>query len=126
MDFQDKMGLSYLFISHDLGIVNHIAHRVGVMYLGSMVEIAPKKELYSNPLHPYTKALISSIPIQDPTLKKERIILKGDIPSPTNPPSGCKFSTRCPFSSDICKTLVPSLSEVSKDHLVACHNIHKI
>lgn len=121
MDLQDKYKLSYLFISHDLSVVNHIAHRVCVMYLGSVIEIATKEELYLNSQHPYTKALMSAVPIQDPTIKKNRIILKGDIPSPTNPPSGCKFHTRCPYCKEICKIEVPTLKEISKNHFVACH-----
>jgi oligopeptide/dipeptide ABC transporter ATP-binding protein len=118
---QDKKGLSYLFISHDLSVVQHICHRIGVMYLGSMVEIADKKELFKNPLHPYTKALLSAIPIPDPTLKKNRIILTGDIPSPANPPAGCKFHTRCPYAKEICSQEVPKYREVAKGHCVACH-----
>lgn len=121
MDLQDKYKLSYLFISHDLSVVNHIAHRVCVMYLGSIIEIATKEELYLHSQHPYTKALMSAVPIQDPTIKKNRIILKGDIPSPTNPPSGCKFHTRCPYCKEVCKTEVPVLKEISKNHFVACH-----
>lgn len=121
MDLQDKYKLSYLFISHDLSVVNHIAHRVCVMYLGSVIEIATKEELYLHSQHPYTKALMSAVPIQDPTIKKNRIILKGDIPSPTNPPSGCKFHTRCPYCKEICKIEVPILKEISRNHFVACH-----
>ncbi|MDZ4993116.1 dipeptide ABC transporter ATP-binding protein [Clostridium perfringens] len=121
MDLQEEMGFSYLFISHDLSIVKHICHKIGVMYLGSLVELAPKNELYENPLHPYTKALLSAVPIPDPTLKRERIILKGDIPSPANPPSGCKFHTRCPYAMDKCKKEVPEYKCVGKDHFVACH-----
>lgn len=121
MDLQDKYKLSYLFISHDLSVVNHIAHRVCVMYLGSVIEIATKEELYLHSQHPYTKALMSAVPIQDPTIKKNRIILKGDIPSPTKPPSGCKFHTRCPYCKEICKIEVPALKEISKKHFVACH-----
>ncbi|MCC0659965.1 MULTISPECIES: dipeptide ABC transporter ATP-binding protein [unclassified Clostridioides] len=121
MDLQDKYKLSYLFISHDLSVVNHIAHRVCVMYLGSVIEIATKEELYLYSQHPYTKALMSAVPVQDPTIQKNRIILKGDIPSPTNPPSGCKFHTRCPYCKEICKIEVPALKEISKNHLVACH-----
>ena len=121
MDLQDKYKLSYLFISHDLSVVNHIAHRVCVMYLGSIIEIATKGELYLHSQHPYTKALMSAVPIQDPTIKKNRIILKGDIPSPTNPPSGCKFHTRCPYCKEICKKEIPVLKEISRNHFVACH-----
>ncbi|WP_246918603.1 ABC transporter ATP-binding protein [Clostridioides difficile] len=123
MDLQDKYKLSYLFISHDLSVVNHIAHRVCVMYLGSIIEIATKEELYLHSQHPYTKALMSAVPVQDPTIKKNRIILKGDIPSPTNPPSGCKFHTRCPYCKEICKKEVPVLKEISRNHFVACHLI---
>ncbi|WP_300259926.1 dipeptide ABC transporter ATP-binding protein [Clostridium sp.] len=121
MDLQEEMGFSYLFISHDLSIVKHICHKIGVMYLGSLVELAPKNELYENPLHPYTKALLSAVPIPDPTIKRERIILKGDIPSPANPPSGCKFHTRCPYAMDKCKKEAPEYKCVGKDHFVACH-----
>ena len=120
-DLQQKMGFSYLFISHDLSVVKHISHRIGVMYLGSMVELAPKKELYKNPLHPYTKALLSAIPIPDPTLKRNRIILKGDIPSPANPPSGCKFHTRCNYATKKCSEEKPEYRDVGGEHFVACH-----
>lgn len=120
-DLQQKHGFSYLFISHDLSVIKHISHRVGVMYLGSLVELADKKEFYRNPLHPYTKALLSAVPIADPTIKRERIILKGDIPSPANPPSGCKFHTRCPFKMEICQAEIPSYKEVGKDHFISCH-----
>ncbi len=121
MDLQDEMGLTYLFISHDLSVVKHISDRIGVMYLGSMVELAPKEELYRQPLHPYTQALLSAIPIPDPTLKKNRIILKGDIPSPAKPPSGCRFHTRCPYVMDKCKEMIPEFKETAPDHFVACH-----
>jgi oligopeptide/dipeptide ABC transporter ATP-binding protein len=120
-DLQQERGFSYLFISHDLSVVKHISHRVGVMYLGSMVELAPKKELYDNPLHPYTKALLSAVPVPDPTLKRERILLKGDIPSPANPPSGCKFHTRCPYAMEKCSKQVPVYKNVGNEHWVACH-----
>lgn len=120
-DLQKQRGFSYLFISHDLSVVKHISHRVGVMYLGSMVEFAPKKELYDNPLHPYTKALLSAVPIPDPTLKRERIILEGDIPSPANPPSGCKFHTRCPYKTKKCMEEIPEYRNIGGDHFVACH-----
>jgi len=120
-DLQRDKQLTYLFISHDLSVVEHLCNRVGVMYLGSMVETAPKKELFKNPLHPYTKALMSAIPIPDPTVKRERIILQGDIPSPANPPSGCKFHTRCPIASDLCKKEKPEYRNVGNEHYVACH-----
>lgn len=122
-DLQSEYGFSYLFISHDLSVVKHVSHRIGVMYLGSMVEIAEKDELFRNPLHPYTKALLSAVPIPDPTVKKERIILTGDIPSPANPPSGCKFHTRCPYVMDKCKKEEPVMKDVGNDHMVACHLI---
>ncbi|MFD1956171.1 ABC transporter ATP-binding protein [Paenibacillus thailandensis] len=120
-DLQSEKKLTYLFISHDLSVVEHLCNRVGVMYLGSMVELASSEELFGNPLHPYTKALMSAIPVPDPTLKRERIVLKGDIPSPANPPSGCKFHTRCPIASDICKQQAPEYRDVGNDHYVACH-----
>ncbi|WIV19219.1 dipeptide ABC transporter ATP-binding protein [Paenibacillus polygoni] len=120
-DLQAEKQLTYLFISHDLSVVEHLCTRIGVMYLGSMVEMASKDELFRNPLHPYTKALLSAVPIPDPTLKRERIVLKGDIPSPANPPSGCKFHTRCPIASDRCKQEVPEYRNVGSDHYVACH-----
>ncbi|MBU5592055.1 dipeptide ABC transporter ATP-binding protein [Clostridium sp. MSJ-4] len=121
MDSQEKYGFSYLFISHDLSVVKHISHRVGVMYLGSLIELAPKNELYANPLHPYTQALLSAVPIPDPTIRRDRIILKGDIPSPANPPSGCKFHTRCPYAMDVCSKEIPEYKNVGNDHFVACH-----
>jgi oligopeptide/dipeptide ABC transporter ATP-binding protein len=120
-DLQEKMELSYLFISHDLSVVKHISHRVGVMYLGSIVEMASKNELYSRPLHPYTKALLSAVPIPDPTVKRERIILQGDIPSPANPPSGCKFHTRCPYTIKRCMEEIPEYRDVGHEHFIACH-----
>ncbi|MEG1287635.1 MAG: ATP-binding cassette domain-containing protein [Clostridium sp.] len=120
-DLQEKKDITYLFISHDLGVVEHISTKVGVMYLGSMVEMAPKLEIYKNPCHPYTKALFSAIPVPDPTFKKNRIILSGDIPSPSNPPSGCKFHTRCPQATSICRDVIPEYKAVGIDHFVACH-----
>lgn len=123
MDLQEDMGLTYLFISHDLSVVKHISDRIGVMYLGSMVELTKKNELFDNPLHPYTQALLSAIPIPDPKLKRKRIILQGDIPSPANPPSGCRFHTRCPHVMPHCKTDVPEFKEAADGHYVACHLI---
>ena len=120
-DLQEQYQLTYVFIAHDLSVVEHISDRVGVMYLGRLVELASRDELFQIPLHPYTKALLSAVPIPDPTLKRERIILKGDIPSPANPPSGCTFHTRCPYVQQQCKDKVPEFREVSKDHFVACH-----
>jgi peptide/nickel transport system ATP-binding protein len=119
-DLQKEFGLAYLFISHDLSVVEHISDTVGVMYLGSMVEFAEKKEIFANPLHPYTKALFSAIPVPDPTVKMDRIILEGSIPSPANPPTGCKFHTRCPQVMDRCKTDVPREIDIN-GHLVSCH-----
>ena len=101
--FQEEFNLTYLFISHDLGVVRHISDRIIVMYLGKIVEIGDKKSLFENPQHPYTKALLSAIPVPDPEMKKERIILQGDVPSPINPPTGCRFHTRCPFATDLCR-----------------------
>ncbi|WHY83929.1 dipeptide ABC transporter ATP-binding protein [Neobacillus novalis] len=121
-DLQEELGLSYIFISHDLGVVEHIAHRVGVMYLGEMVEVAEKERLFEKPLHPYTRALISATPKTDPDEVKERIILKGEIPSPSNPPTGCKFHPRCAFTQDICKAIKPELREV-EGRKVACHMV---
>ncbi len=120
---QREMGLTYLFISHDLSMVKHISDRVGVMYLGSMAELASNELLYRNPLHPYTKALISAIPIADPSTEetRKRIKLEGEVPSPINPPDGCKFVKRCAHAKDICHKMTPQLKEVEKDHFVACH-----
>lgn len=120
-DLKEEFGLTYLFIAHGLNVVKHISDRVGVMYLGKLVEIAPKKELYSNPLHPYTQALMSAIPSVDPTKKKQRIILSGDVPSPINLPSGCRFCTRCFKKTDGCDGKEPTLREVSPGHFVSCH-----
>ncbi len=120
-DLQEEFGLTYLFISHDLSVVEHISDDVGVMYLGSLVETGTKKNIFQNPLHPYTKALLSAAPVPDPTAKRNRIILEGSIPSPANPPSGCKFHTRCSECMDICKVEIPQTREVEPGHMVACH-----
>ena len=123
-DLQKELGLTYLFIAHDLKVVEHISNRVAVMYLGKIAELASAEELYGHPRHPYTRALLSAIPIPDPNYKKERIILRGDVPSPINPPTGCYFHPRCPIVHDDCKVDMPLLREVSKDgtpHLAACH-----
>ena len=119
-DLKDELGLTLLFIAHDLGVVEYISDKVVVMYLGRVMEIAPAKELYRNPVHPYTEALLSAVPIPDPTVSRERIILQGDIPSPINPPSGCVFRTRCPLAIDDCAHVVPPLEEVSPGHFKAC------
>ena len=122
-DLQEKFGLTYLFIAHDLSVVRHISDRVAVMYLGKIVELADRNELYDNPLHPYTKALLSAVPIPDPVIEKqrERIILTGDVPSPINPPSGCHFHTRCAYVMDVCRKIDPLFADQGGGHYVACH-----
>lgn len=120
-DLQRKMGLTYLFIAHDLSMVKYISDRILVMYLGKMFELADSEQLYDDPLHPYTKALLSSVPIPDPEVKRERIILKGDVPSPIDPPSGCVFRTRCPAAMDVCAKIEPEWQEVKPRHFTACH-----
>ena len=120
-ELKNKLNLTYVFIAHDLSVVEHISDRIGVMYLGNFVEVADKYELYKNPMHPYTQALLSAIPIRDPTIKKERIILEGSIPSALNPPSGCKFHTRCRHAMDICKVENPVKKRVNDNHYVFCH-----
>jgi peptide/nickel transport system ATP-binding protein/oligopeptide transport system ATP-binding protein len=124
-DLQGEMGLTYLFIAHNLSVVEHISDRVGVMYLGKMAELAERTALFASPQHPYTHALLSAIPIPDPKIRRERIILKGDVPSPLNPPTGCRFHTRCWLAQDICKQQVPEWRNVAPpgqlEHFVACH-----
>jgi len=122
-DLQHEMGLTYLFIAHDLSMVKHISNRIGVMYLGKLVELAESSELYKRPLHPYTRALLSAIPVPDPDVaeQKQRVILKGDVPSPINPPAGCRFRTRCQYARDICSQSNPEMAQVGAQHMVACH-----
>lgn len=127
-DLQEDLGLTYLFIAHDLSVVNHISDRIGVMYLGHMVEMAESEELIFHSLHPYTKSLISAVPVADPKTAREskRMILEGDVPSPLNPPSGCAFRTRCPYADKVCSESAPELKEVSKGHYCACHRLSEI
>lgn len=120
-DLQKEFDLTYLFIAHDLSVVKHISDRIAVMYLGKIVELASKKHLFANPIHPYTQALLSAIPIPDPTISRDRILLKGDVPSPANPPSGCRFHTRCPYVMDICKVEQPEFKDWGDEHFAACH-----
>jgi oligopeptide transport system ATP-binding protein len=120
-DLQKELKLTYIFIAHDLGVVRHISDRVGVMYLGKMVELTASESLYDNPLHPYTQALLAAVPVPDPSYVREQVLIKGDIPSPSNPPSGCTFHTRCPFKMDVCAQVAPKLQEVETGHSVACH-----
>ncbi|MGI6563712.1 MAG: ABC transporter ATP-binding protein [Clostridia bacterium] len=125
-ELQEKRNLTYLFISHDLSVVEYISDVVAVMYLGNIVEMAPKKSLFGNPLHPYTEALLSAVPYPDPAAKrnKKRIILKGDLPSPANPPVGCRFHTRCPYAKDICAQKIPEYKEVAPEHYCMCHKVN--
>lgn len=120
-DIQQATGLTLVFISHDLAIVEHLTHRVAVMYLGRVVEIADRRALFGDARHPYTRALISAVPVPDIQVKRERIVLKGDVPSPLNPPPGCRFNTRCPFAADLCRKEIPQLRQVGEGHMVACH-----
>jgi peptide/nickel transport system ATP-binding protein len=118
---QKELGLALLFISHDLAIVENISHRIAVMYLGKIVEMAPKRSLFAGPRHPYTQALLSAVPIPEPGVRRERILLRGDLPSPISPPPGCRFHTRCPYVFDRCRTEEPELRNVGSAHLAACH-----
>jgi oligopeptide transport system ATP-binding protein len=120
-DLQDRLDLSYLFIAHDLSVVKHISDRVAVMYLGKIVEMASTVDLFDNPIHPYTEALLDAVPIPDPEARKDRIIIRGDVPSPSNPPPGCRFHTRCPIAQDICKQVEPPLELKADGHVAACH-----
>jgi oligopeptide/dipeptide ABC transporter ATP-binding protein len=121
-DLQEQFGLTYLFIAHDLSVVRHISDRVGVMYLGRLMEVAERNEIYVNPVHPYTRALLSAVPIPDPVIdaQRERILLTGEVPSPLNPPSGCVFHPRCPIANDDCQQHIPELREVGPNHWAAC------
>jgi oligopeptide/dipeptide ABC transporter ATP-binding protein len=123
-DLQDELDLTYLFIAHDLGVVRHVSDRIAVMYLGKIVEVSPAEELYAAPVHPYTEALLSAVPIPDPdeSERRERIVLQGDVPSPISPPSGCRFHPRCPGAIDICRTVEPPLVEYAPGHFAACHH----
>ena len=127
-DLQQEMGLTYLFIAHDLSVVKHISNRIGVMYLGKMVELADSFELIAHSVHPYTRSLISAIPVADPVTARQshRIVLQGDVPSPLNPPSGCRFRTRCPYADERCAAEVPEFKEVSSGHWAACHHLDKV
>ncbi len=125
MDLKKQFGLTFLFISHDLSVVKHMSDRVGVMYLGSVLEESPKREFYANPLHPYSQTLLSAVPVMDPFRKQERIILKGDVPSPAKPPAGCRFHTRCPYARELCSREKPALKTVSEEHRVSCHKVHE-
>jgi len=121
MDLQNELGVSYLFIAHDLAVVEHISHRVAVMYLGKIVELTDKRSLFTSPQHPYTEALLAAVPVPDPKIQRKRVILLGDVPSPISPPAGCRFHTRCPYAFDRCRVEEPLLREVRPAHWAACH-----
>jgi oligopeptide/dipeptide ABC transporter ATP-binding protein len=121
MDLQQELGISYLFVAHDLAVVEHISHRIAVMYLGKIVELTDKRSLFTDPQHPYTEALLSAVPVPDPRVQRKRVILSGDVPSPVNPPSGCRFHTRCPYAFDRCSVEEPKMIAVQPGHWVACH-----
>jgi oligopeptide/dipeptide ABC transporter ATP-binding protein len=121
MDLQKEMGLAYLFISHNLAVVEHISHRIAVMYLGRIVEYTDKRTLFTSPQHPYTESLLSAVPVPDPTIKRQKRVLQGDVPSPVHPPKGCHFHTRCPYVVDRCRVEAPALREVRPGQLAACH-----
>ena len=121
MDLQEEFGLAYLFVSHDLAVVEHIGHRIAVMYLGRIVELAPKDRIFAQPQHPYSEALMAAAPIADPKTRRKRLVIEGDVPSPMNPPSGCHFHTRCPYAEARCKQEYPPLQEIAPGHVVACH-----
>ena len=121
MDLQRDLNLAYLFISHDLAVVEHISHRIAVMYLGKIVELTDKRSLFASPQHPYSEALLSAVPVPNPSQERERIILRGDVPSPINPPSGCSFHTRCPYVEEVCRVETPVLRKVRDGHFAACH-----
>ena len=125
-DLQEQLGLTYIFIAHDLSMVRHISNRVAVMYLGKIVELTDRDTLYANPLHPYTEALLSAVPRTDPDYVSQRIVLEGDVPSPADPPPGCKFHPRCRYARDICQTQVPEWHELRDDHWVACHRADEL
>ena len=121
MDLQNELGISYLFVAHDLAVVEHISHRVAVMYLGKIVELTDKESLFANPQHPYTEALLAAVPVPDPKIQRQRVILAGDVPSPINPPSGCRFHTRCPYAFERCRVEEPQMKQVLPGHWAACH-----
>ncbi|HJQ63218.1 MAG TPA: ABC transporter ATP-binding protein, partial [Burkholderiales bacterium] len=121
MRLQDELRLSYLFVAHDLAVVEHISHRVAVMYLGKIVELTDKRSLFTHPQHPYTEALLSAVPVPDPRVQRKRVILSGDVPSPITPPSGCRFHTRCPYTMQRCRSEEPAMKEIRTGHFVACH-----